>query len=95
MLYFTPNERSGENGILDLEQDLEKFIVSESDQTKVLRSRIEMLLSKTSEACQNYISTSNAILSQKTYDLTVLEAEKKELLSANDLLRENTKKALK
>lgn len=85
----------GENGILELEQDLEKFIVSESDQTKVLRSRIEMLLSKTSEACQNYISTSNAILSQKAYDLTVLDAEKKELLNANELLRENTKKALK
>lgn len=85
----------GENGILELEQDLEKFIVSESDQTKVLRSRIEMLLSKTSEACENYISTSNAILSQETYDLTVLDAEKKELLNANELLRENTKKALK
>lgn len=84
-----------ENGILELEQDLEKFIISESDQTKVLRSRIEMLLSKTSEACKNYISSSNEILSQKTYDLTVLEAEKKELLNANELLRENTKKELR
>lgn len=83
-----------DNGILELEQDLEKFIVTESDQTKVLRSRIEMLLSKTSEACQNYISASNAILSQKAYDLSVLEAEKKGLLNANELLRENTKKSL-
>lgn len=89
------NSLKAENGILELEQDLERFIVSESDQTKVLRSRIEMLLAKTSEACQNYIATSNAILSQKTYDIAVLEAERKELLNANDLLRANSKKALK
>jgi GTPase Era involved in 16S rRNA processing len=84
-----------ENGILELEEDLEKFIVAESDQTRILRSRVEMLLNKTSEACNKYISTSNELLSQKEYDLTVLEAERKDLLNANDQLRENTKKALK
>lgn len=84
-----------ENGILELEQDLEKFIISESDQTKLFRSRIEKILSETSKACENYISTSYAILSKKTYDLNALEAEKKELLNANEVLSENTKKALK
>jgi len=84
-----------ENGILELEEELEKFIILNSDQTKILRSRIEMLLSQTSEACNKYISVSNEILSKKTYDLSILEAEKMELMNANDVLRENTKKALK
>ena len=84
-----------ENGILELEEDLEKFIVAESDQTKILRSRIEMLLTKTSLACEKYISTSKEILSKKQYDLTILETEKNDLEDANARLKENTKKALK
>ena len=84
-----------ENGILELEEDLEKFIVAESDQTKILCSRIEMLLTKTSQACNNYISTSKEILSKKQYDLTILKTEKNDLEDANARLKENTKKALK
>lgn len=82
------------NGLSELENDLEQFIVSESDQTKVLRSRIEMLLEKTSKACKNYITTFDAILSRKSYDFVKLQSEENELSDANSLLKVNTKKAL-
>ena len=84
-----------EHGILELEKDLEDFIVAESDQTKILRSRIEMLLSKTADSCNQYIASSQELLSKKSYDLTVLQTEQAELVDANKLLLENTKKSLK
>ncbi len=87
--------RKAENGLLELEGDLERFIVAESDQTKILRDRIEMLLKKTSEACNSYIKTSEDLMSMKTYDLTKLQSEERELQDANKVLKENTKKALK
>ena len=89
------NALKAEYGILELEEDLENFIIAESDQTKILRNRIEMLLDKTKESCDHYIVRSEAILSKKSYDLTVLQTEQEELEAANKLLLENTKKALK
>ena len=84
-----------EYGILELENDLENFIIAESDQTKILRSRIEMLLKKTADSCNQYIASSQKLLSKKSYDLTLLQTEQAELVDANKLLQENTKKALK
>ncbi len=85
----------GENGIAELERDLEQFIVENSDQTKLLRSRIEMLLSKTKIACDGYLSESNALLSKKVADLELLVAEKKQLADENEELRSKSKNALK
>lgn len=84
-----------ENGISELETDLESFIVKESDQTKVIRSRIETMLKCTADACNNYVDAFTKIMSTQTYDLAKLQAEEGELTKANEELSENTKKALK
>lgn len=84
-----------ENGIAELEADLERFIVAESDQTKVLRARIEALLSRTAASCNRFIETSTEILSRRSCDVAALKAEQSELIDANELLRKNAEQSLK
>lgn len=85
----------GDNGITELEEDLEKFIVMKSDQTSAIRTRVEALVRQTAKACNNYIERSNSLISKQEYDLNLLQTQQKELIDENQLLRENTKKALK
>jgi len=85
----------GENGIAELEDDLEKYIVLQSDQTSAIRARIEGLVKKTALACNNYIETTNSLISKQDFDLESIKNEQNELIDANKLLRENTKKALR
>ena len=84
-----------EHGLAELEADLEKFIVSESEQTDIIRKRIETLLCETKKACNDYIEGNKRLLKQSDYDLVKLQAEKTGLIDANTILRENTEKALK
>lgn len=84
-----------EYGIAELEADLEKFIVSESEQTDIIRKRIETLLDSTKKACDDYIAGNEQLLNQSNYDLVRLQTEKTGLIDANTVLRENTEKALK
>ena len=83
-----------ENGILELEEDLARFIVAESNKTKKFCSRVERLLSNVSEACNKYISSSKELLSQKEYDLNCLEAQKMELQNKNEKLKMEAKQSL-
>lgn len=83
------------NGIRELEEDLEKFIVAESDQTRVLRNRIDAIFKQTGQVCEEYLRKTQTLLSQKNYDRATLEAEITELQEKSQELRENTKKSLK
>lgn len=84
-----------ENGIAELEDDLERFIVSQSDQTHTIRARIKGLLKKTSLACNNYIESSNRLVSKQDFDLEQIKNEQTELIGANQQLRDNTRKSLR
>lgn len=84
-----------QNGILELEKDLEEFIVTESDQTQSLKCSIEVLLAETAKSCNNYITNSKELLSNKYYDLEKFQAEEAELMDNNKRLRNNSKESLR
>jgi len=63
------------NGIANLEADLERFVVMNSDVTKVMKSRIEMVLNSVRNAGERYIKDTEVLLESKDLDLAELKAQ--------------------
>lgn len=77
-----------ENGIGKLEADLERFVVLNSDVTKVMKSRIATLLNSVKEAGERYVHDTEAILESKDLDLAELKAQESTLDADSNRLRE-------
>ena len=84
-----------ENGILELEKDLEQFIVRESESTQNNANRIKMLMNKTLASCNGFINNTEALLNRQDFDIAALTTQQKELVDKNHDLREKTKAALR
>ncbi len=83
------------NGILELEKDLEDFVVSESRKTCTIRARIEYLIAKTAAAYNGYVTATEGVLQSKEYDIASLQNEENSLNEANKTLRQKLDEALK
>lgn len=84
-----------ENGIGRLESDLERFVVMNSDVTKVMKDRIQMLLDSVGEAGRRYIHGTEAILEAKDLDRAELKSQESSLDADSARLREKLEDGLK
>lgn len=82
------------NGLEELEDDLEKFIVTKSDQTAIMLARIEDFVKETTHACTSYIESKESLLAQQEFDINQFNAEEAKLTEENKQLRGNTNKSL-
>ncbi len=83
-----------DRGILELEHDLEDFIVRESKSTHSVTLRIKRLVYETREGCRKFVNGSEALLDKREYDINALGDEKKDLGDKNDELRRTTREVL-
>lgn len=88
-------EIKAENGVLELEKDLEQFVIRESSQTQLFRTRIEKILLDAQKRCSIFINESERKLSKQSYDVKALSLEIDDLKDKNEELRRETRKALK
>lgn len=84
-----------EYGILELERDLEKFIVLESDDNKIFAKRFKGILEKTKAALTSYQKRAERILSCEQIDLEALQVKEEELTAQSEELRAKLKTSLK
>ena len=83
-----------DNGIGRLESDLERFVVMNSDVTKVMKDRIQMLLDSVREAGRRYIHDTEAILEAKDFDRAELKSQESSLSADSTRLREGLEDGL-
>ena len=89
------NNLKAQNGISNFENDLEDFIIKNSDQTKLLSQRIKDILKECTNACNQFCNEAELIINKNSFDITKFEADKKDLLDKNNELRKSSKKAIK
>lgn len=82
------------HGLRELEQDLEQFIVRESEQTQILTGRISNLLEHTRKMCDTRGAQIQKLLTCAEQDYQSLHEEKGELESKKKQLRNNATSAL-
>lgn len=89
------DELKAKHGLAELEEDLEKFIVSESNSTTLIRNKIKDLMEKTSAVCNTYITDTQRLLSDGECAIETRKSQKAELIDANQMLKENAGKSLR
>ncbi len=83
-----------EHGIRRLEDDLERFVVLNSDVSKVMKRRIEMLLDSVRAAGERYIHDTELLLEAKDLDLAELKAQESSLAADSSRLRKRLEENL-
>lgn len=89
------NELKAQNGIEELERDLEQFIVNNSKQTDIVKKRVASILGEVQNNCKSYSDNMSMVLSKKNFDVNALASEKVTLDDKNAELRKNSAKALR
>lgn len=89
------NELKAQNGIEELEKDLEQFIINNSKQTDIVKKRVASILEEVQNNCRSYSDNMGMVLSKKNFDVNALASEKATLDDKNEELRKNSAKALR
>ncbi len=89
------NELKAQNGIEELEKDLEAFVVLNSKQTNVIKKRVNAILEEVQNTLTTYHDNTSLVLSNKKFDIEALNTEKATLTDRNEELRRNAEKALR
>lgn len=89
------DEIKAANGLLELEKDLEQFVIRESSQTQLFRTRTEKILLDTQKRCSFFIDDAEKKLSQQNFDVRALSIAIDELKDKNKELRRETQGALR
>ena len=88
------NEKA-EHGILELERDLESFILRESDENKVFVKRAREILEATEKACREYSDDIGKLLTKQQIDLASLQQEEATLKAGNAELQQKADKSIR
>lgn len=87
------NELKAQNGIDELEKDLEAFVVQNSNQTNVIKNRVD-IIKEIQSTLKTYRDNKGLDLTNKEFVIKTLITEKATLTDRNEELRRNAEKKL-